>query len=419
MPIDSMKASYVLDVEKIRMDFPILSIETDGRRLVYLDNAATTQKPRRVIEAVSRFYETMNANVHRGVYRIAIEATEAYEASRRGIAEFLNAESWREIIFTRNATESLNLVAYAYALRNLRAGDKIVLTEMEHHSNMVPWQIVAGIKGASISYIPITSDGVLDLTRLDHILRDARVVSIVHASNVLGTINDVETIVREARREGAVTVIDAAQSVPHMPIDVQSIGCDFLAFSGHKMLGPMGIGGLYGSQRVLGEMEPFLGGGEMIREVSLEGAKWNDLPWKFEAGTPNVADAVGLGEAVKYLRELGMNNVRRHEEALTSYALERMSRVPHLKILGPESPAQRCGLIAFNIADIHPHDLAEYLDAKYGIAIRAGHHCAMPLHTKLGLIASARASFYIYNTFEEVDLLVEALESALTTFKAL
>jgi cysteine desulfurase/selenocysteine lyase len=402
----------------IRDDFPILRREVNGRRLIYLDNAATTQKPKQVIDAIKNYYENFNANVHRGVYKLSVESTELYENARRLIADFVGAKSWREIIFTRNTTEGINLVAYAYALHNLREGESIVLTEMEHHSNIVPWQNIARIKKAKIQYLPTTNDGYLRIDLTDKYLKDASIFSFTHASNVLGTINPVNELVKTAKEYGAITVIDGAQSVPHMPVNVSSIGADFYAFSGHKMLGPLGIGVLYADRRLLEEMNPFLGGGEMIREVSFEKSSWNEVPWKFEAGTPSVADAVGLAEAVKYLNKLGMTNVRSHELKITLYAYQSMMEVPKIRLLGPEDSEARTGLISFTLADIHPHDLADFLDKKYGIAIRAGHHCAMPIHTKLGLTATARCSFYVYNSLDEIDVFVAGLKDALRVFKA-
>ena len=402
----------------IRDDFPIFRREVNGRRLIYLDNAATTQKPRQVIDAIKNYYENFNANVHRGVYQLSVESTELYENARRLVADFIGAKSWREIIFTRNTTEGINLVAYAYALHNLREGESIVLTEMEHHSNIVPWQNIASVKKAKIQYLPTTNDGYLRIDLIDKYLKDARIFSFTHASNVLGTINPINELVKTAKEYGAMTVVDGAQSVPHMPINVSDIGADFYAFSGHKMLGPLGIGVLYANRRLLEEMNPFLGGGEMIREVSFEKSSWNEVPWKFEAGTPSVADAVGLAEAVKYLNKLGMINVRNHELKITSYAYQSLMEVPKIRLLGPEDSEARTGLISFTLADIHPHDLADFLDKKYGIAIRAGHHCAMPIHTKLGLTATARCSFYVYNTLDEVDVFITGLKDALRVFKA-
>jgi cysteine desulfurase/selenocysteine lyase len=407
-----MAARPLLDPYRVREDFPIFR----RGRLVYLDSAATSQKPSQVVEAVKKFYMESNANVHRGVYGLSVEATEMYEGARRKVTGFINAKSHREVVFVRNTTEALNLVAYSIGLNRMKPNGKIVLTMMEHHSNIVPWQLVARLRNHRIEYLPFDGEGYLDLSRADEVLRDADVFAFTHASNVLGTINDVRELSKMAHQHGALAVVDAAQSVPHMPVDVQDLGCDFLAFSGHKMLGPMGIGVLYGRRELLEEMEPFMGGGEMIREVYLEGSRWNEVPWKFEAGTPNVSGAVGLGAAVDYLKNIGMENVREYEHRLTAEALERLQEVKHIRIYGPENPRHRCGLIAFNLADIHPHDLATYLD-KHGICVRAGHHCAMPIHTRLGIPATTRASFYIYNTPEEIEMLAEALKKALKDFR--
>lgn len=401
------------DSHKIRDDFPVFKTRPN---LIYFDSTATSQKPIQVIEAVADFYRRSNANVHRGVYGLSVEATELYEGSRRKVAEFINSRSSKEIVFVRNTTEALNLVAYSLGINRLRRGSKIVLTMMEHHSNIVPWQIVSKIMGHRLEFVPFTDEGYLDLAAAEKLLKDADVFSFVHASNVLGTINDAKQLCKIARENGAITVVDAAQSVPHMPVNVQEIGCDFLAFSGHKMLAPTGIGVLYGRRELLEQMEPFMGGGEMIKEVYLDKAVWNDVPWKFEAGTPNVAGAVGLGAAVDYLRRLGMDNVREHEHRLTTKAWETLSELKHIKIYGPENPKHRCGLVAFNLADIHPHDLASFLD-KENICVRAGHHCAMPIHTKLGISASTRASFYVYNTVEELDVFGEVLKKALKFFR--
>jgi len=405
-----------LDPEVIKRDFPIFKRRIYGKPLIYLDNAATTQRPRQVIEAIREFYENYNANVHRGVYRLSIEATEAYENARAKVAKFINAED-SEIVFTRNATEALNLVAYSWGLQNLKRGDRILLTEMEHHSNIVPWQLIAKHTGAVIDYIPFNEEGLLVEEEKDRLLSlGPKIVSITHASNVLGTINDVKEIVEKAHKVGAIVVVDAAQSVPHMPVDVKEIGCDFLAFSGHKALGPLGVGVLYGKRDLLKEMNPFLGGGDMISRVWLSGAEWNELPWKFEAGTSSVADVIGLGAAIDYLNSIGMDRVRAHEVKLTGYALKRLSEVPDIKIYGPRDLDGRCAVVSFNLADIHPHDLAAILDEE-GIAIRAGHHCAQPLLNKLGVAATARASFYIYNSESDIDALVEGLYKARRIFK--
>jgi cysteine desulfurase/selenocysteine lyase len=405
-----------LDPEIIKRDFPIFKRRIYGKPLIYLDNAATTQKPRQVIEAIREFYENYNANVHRGVYRLSVEATEAYENARAKVARFINAKD-SEIIFTRNTTEALNLIAYSWGLCNLKRGDRILLTEMEHHSNIVPWQLIAKHTGAVIDYIPFNEEGLLVEEEVDKLLNlGPKIVSITHASNVLGTINNVEEIVEKAHKVGAITVVDGAQSVPHMPVDVKEIGCDFLAFSGHKALGPLGVGVLYGKRDLLEEMNPFLGGGDMISRVWLSGAEWNELPWKFEAGTSSVADAIGLGAAIDYLKSIGMDKVRAHEVKLTDYALRRLSEIPDIKIYGPRDLDKRGAVLSFNIAGIHPHDVASILDEE-GIAIRAGHHCAQPLVTKLGVEATARVSFYIYNSESDIDALVEGLYKARRIFK--
>ncbi len=401
---------------RIREDFPILKARPGGKPLIYLDNAATSQKPRQVIDTLTNFYTTINSNVHRGVYELSIEATKLYEEARRRVARFIGARSWREVVFTRGTTEAINLVAYAYALRRIGGGRKIVVTEMEHHSNIVPWQLVRDLKGVRIEVIPFNEEGYLEMDKAEKVLKDCDLLAFTHASNVLGTINPARELTQMAREQGSAVLIDGAQSVPHMPVNFLEIGCDFLAFSGHKMLGPMGVGCLIAREEMLEEMEPFMGGGEMIKEVNLAGSKWNEVPWKFEAGTPSVADVVGLGAAIDYLEALTMEWVRNHEEHLVGAALQELSNVPGIRIIGPESPKDRCGLVSFTLADIHPHDLAEYLDKYYGIAVRAGHHCAMPLHTKLGLTATTRASFYIYNTPREVEVLAEALQSALRFF---
>ncbi len=407
-----------MDAREIRRDFPILERRVRGTKLVYLDNAATTHKPRAVIDALVQYYSHYNSNVHRAVYALSEEATNAYEEARRKIARFINASSPECIIFTRNATEALNLVAYSWARWNLRPGDEILLTEMEHHSNLVPWQLVARERDVRLRFIPVdTSTGKLVLDDLEQLINErTRLVSVTQMSNVLGTINPVKEIARKAHAVGAVMVVDGAQSVPHMPVDVQELDCDFLAFSGHKMLGPTGIGVLYGRYELLEAMEPFLGGGDMIREVWLERATWNQLPYKFEAGTPNIADAIALGVAVDYLTHIGMEAVRAHEMELTGYALEVLSSFgDDITIYGPGDPRQRGGVISFNFADIHPHDLGTILDGE-GVAIRAGHHCCQPLMRKLGVAATARASFYIYNLPEEVDALARALRRAKEIF---
>ncbi|MCZ6789188.1 MAG: cysteine desulfurase [Chloroflexi bacterium] len=406
----------MFDPKEIRKDFPILDRQVYGKPLVYLDNAATSQKPRQVIEALTDYYQRYNSNVHRGVHALSVEATDRYEEARQKVADFIHAPAAESIIFTRNTTEAINLVAYSWALKNLHPDDEIVLTEMEHHSNLVPWQMVAQQTGARLCFIPVGEHGALDISSLDTIInRRTRLVSIVSVSNFLGTINPVETIRDRARQVGALFMVDGAQSVPHMPTDVVEMDCDFLAFSGHKMLAPTGIGVLYVKPSVLETLEPFLRGGEMIREVWLDHATWNDIPARFEAGTPDIADAIALGAAVDYLQTLGMENVRKHEIESTAYALERLREIEEMDILGPTDAESRGGLVAFTLGDVHPHDVGTLLDSD-GIAIRAGHHCVMPMHRKLELAASSRASFYVYNTREDIDALASGLKKALDYF---
>ena len=399
----------MLNVNEIRGDFPILQRETrEGVRVVYLDSTATSQNPLPVIEAMNDFYRHSNANIHRGVHALAEESTALYEQAREKIAKFINAPSARQIIYTRNATESINLVAYTWARANLKAGDLVILTEMEHHSNLVPWHMLAAERGIELDFIPVTADGLLDLDAYRSLLaRDPKLVAFTHMSNVLGTINPVAEIVRLARDAGAVTLVDGAQSVPHLAVDVQSLGADFLAFSAHKMCGPTGIGALYGRADLLESMPPFLGGGDMIKEVKLRSFRPNSIPYKFEAGTPAIAEAVGFGAAVDYLTKLGMDNVHAHERAIIEYALERLEEIPGVKVFGP-SADKKGGVAAFTLEGVHPHDVAQILD-RDGIAVRAGHHCAQPLHEKFGIQATSRASFYLYNTREEVDLLVNGI----------
>ena len=400
----------------IRKDFPILSRQVHGKPLVYLDSTASSQKPSAVIEAMSTYYETTHANVHRGVYEISEEATAMMEKARVKVARFINVRQSKQIIFTRNTTESINLVAYSWGNKNISAGDLIVLTEMEHHSNLIPWQLLAQRTGARLEFVPIITDGLLDLDVYEQLLRQQpKLVAFTHMSNVLGTINPVQQMTAQAHAAGATVLLDGAQSVPHMPVDVQALDVDFLCFSAHKMLGPTGIGVLYGKRGILEDMPPFMGGGEMIRKVGLRESTWNDLPWKFEAGTPAIAEAIGLGVAVDYLNELGMENVRRHEQEITTYAMTQLQAVPGLTIYGPAA-SERGGVISFTLGDIHPHDLASILDQEVGVAIRAGHHCAQPLVERLGLAATARASFYVYTLPEDIDVLVQGLHKALQIF---
>jgi cysteine desulfurase/selenocysteine lyase len=406
----------MFNAHTIRQDFPILQQNIKGKPVTYLDSGASSQKPNSVIEAMNTYYREYNANVHRGIYYFSEKASEAYENTRKKVGRFINAQSWREVIFTRNTTESINLVAFAWGQANLQAGDVILTTEMEHHANLIPWQQLAARTGATVKYIPVTEQGLLDMAIFDSLLTpQVKLVAVSQMSNVLGTIPPIEEIIKKAHAVGALVLLDGAQAVPHMPVDVQALDCDFLAFSSHKMLGPTGIGVLWGRQGILKEMPPFMTGGDMIKSVTLAGSTWNDLPWKFEAGTPAIAEAVGLGQAVAYLQQLGMENIRQHEIELTTYALERLSQVEGLRIYGPLDPQLRGGAITFTLGDIHPHDVAAVLDSE-GIAVRAGHHCAMPLHDKLGLVATTRASFYVYNTPDDTDRLAAGLDKVRELF---
>lgn len=403
-------------VADMRKDFPILSRQVHGKPLVYLDSTASSQKPLSVIEAMSTYYKTTHANVHRGVYELSEEATARMEKARVKVARFINARQSKQVIFTRNTTESMNLIAYSWGYANIHTGDLMILTEMEHHSNLVPWQLLAQRTHARLEFIPITDDGLLRLDVYEELLRqEPKLISFTHMSNVLGTINPVQHMIAQAHAVGATVLIDAAQSVPHLAVDVQALDADFICFSGHKMLGPTGIGVLYGKRDILEAMPPFMGGGDMIRTVRLRESSWNDLPWKFEAGTPAIAEAIGLGAAVDYLNALGMQNVLRHEQELTQYAMERLQTVPELTIYGPEA-SQRGGVVSFTLGDIHPHDLASILDQEVGVAVRAGHHCAQPLMERFGLAATARASFYVYTLAEEIDVLVQGLHKAQQIF---
>ncbi|MDR7515200.1 MAG: cysteine desulfurase [Armatimonadota bacterium] len=394
----------------VRADFPLLQRSLDGKPLVYLDSAATSQKPRAVLEALQRYYEEYNANVHRGLYRIAERATLAYEEARAKVAAFVGARP-EELVFTRGTTEAINLVAYAWGDAFVRAGDEVLVTEMEHHSNLVPWQLLAQRRGARLRVLRVRpEDGTLDLDSLDRLLTErTRIVAVTHQSNVVGTINPVRYISERAHAVGAVVVVDGAQSVPHMPVRVAELGCDFLAFSGHKMCGPTGIGALWGRRELLEAMPPFHGGGEMIERVELEHSTYKDPPHRFEAGTPNIAGAIALGVAVEYLRALGMEAVREHEKALVRYAMAQLAELRGLRLYGPKDPELRGGALAFTLEGVHPHDVAQVLDEQ-GVCVRAGHHCAQPLHRALGLAATARASVYLYNTAEDIDALVRGLE---------
>ncbi len=397
------------DVEQIRSDFPILARQVrPGVPLVYLDSTATSQKPAQVIDAMSRFYEHSYANIHRGIHVLAEESTAAYEEARQKVAAFIGAAHAREIIFTRNATESINLVSYSWGRKFLNDGDLIILTEMEHHSNLVPWQILAEERHLRLEFIPVTSDGLLDLAAYEQLLKlEPKLVAFTQMSNVLGTITPAREMVRMAHAAGALTLIDGAQSVPHLPVNVQDLDADFLAFSAHKMCGPSGIGVLYGREKLLHAMPPFMGGGDMIKRVSLRSFTPNDLPHKFEAGTPAIAEAVGFGAAVDYMSSIGMQKVEAYEHAMIAYVMERLEEIPGVRVLGP-SADKKGGVASFVVDGLHPHDVSQILDT-YGIAIRAGHHCAQPLHDILQIPASARASFYIYNTVAEVDRLVEGI----------
>ena len=407
-----------LDITRIKADFPVLNQPPSGgkRPLAFLDSAASSQKPQVVIDALSRYYETTNANIHRGVYDLSEQATAEYEASRRKVQGFLNARSWREITFVRNTTEAINLVANAWGTANVGPGDLIAFTTMEHHSNIVPWQLLAERTGARLGFVDITPDGRLDMDSWQNLLaQEPKLVAFTHVSNSLGTVNPVKEMVGQAKAAGAVTLVDGAQSVPHMAIDVQDLDCDFFAFSGHKMLAPMGAGVLYGRKELLDAMPPFLGGGSMIRKVTLERTTWADTPAKFEAGTPSVGDAIVLGTAIDYLTAIGMDAIWQHEHEMAIYALARLPEVPGLTIYGPKDPLARSGVISFGFDDIHPHDVAAILNED-NVAVRAGHHCTQPLMAALDVVATTRASFYLYNDHNDVDRLVESLHRAVKVF---
>jgi len=398
------------DLARIRADFPILSRKLHGQPLAYLDSASTSQKPQQMLDAMVRFYSTSNANVHRGVYTLGVESTDAFEAARGAVAALLNAPSRREVIFTRNTTEALNLVAKTYGAQNCGPGDVIVSTVLEHHANLVPWQVLAEQTGATLRFLDIDDEGNLQLDALDAIAREGNVklVAVTHQSNTLGVRPPVADLVRWAHAQGAVVVLDAAQTVPNRPVDVQALDVDFLAFSGHKTLGPTGIGALWGRESLLADLQPFLTGGEMIRSVKLERTSWNSLPWKFEAGTPAYAEAVGLHAAIDYLHAVGLEAIDAHEHAITDYALGRLAEVPSLRIIGPQTAAARGGVVSFVLDDVHPHDIAEILD-RHAVCVRAGHHCTQPLIERLGLAATVRASFYLTTTEAEIDRLVDGL----------
>ncbi|KON83905.1 cysteine desulfurase [Rossellomorea marisflavi] len=398
-----------MDIQEIRKHFPILDQEVNGHPLVYLDSAATSQKPISVIEAVSDYYKGYNSNVHRGVHTLGTRATDGYEGAREKVRSFINAATTEEVIFTRGTTTSINTVAASYGRANVEEGDEIVITHMEHHSNIIPWQQLAKEKGAVLKYVPLQEDGTITLEDVRATITSrTKIVAIMMVSNVLGTMNPIKEITKIAHENGAVMMVDGAQAAPHMKIDVQDLDCDFFAFSGHKMVGPTGIGVLYGKKKHLEAMEPVEFGGEMIDFVGLYDSTWKELPWKFEGGTPIIAGAIGLGAAIDFLEDVGLSNIEAHEHRLAAYALEKMSAVEGMKIFGPQDPAQRAGLVTFNIDDVHPHDVATVLDSE-GIAVRAGHHCAQPLMKWLNVSATARASFYLYNTEEEIDRLVAGL----------
>jgi cysteine desulfurase / selenocysteine lyase len=398
-----------MDILDIRKQFPILHQEVNGNPLVYLDSAATSQKPIQVIEALEKYYREYNSNVHRGVHTLGTRATDGYEGAREKVRKFINAKSTEEIIFTRGTTTALNTVAASYGAANLKEGDEIVISHMEHHSNIIPWQQIAKKTGAQLKYLPLQEDGSISLEDVQATVNhNTKIVSIMQVSNVLGVINPIKEIAKIAHENGAIMVVDGAQSAPHMKIDVQDLDCDFFAFSGHKMCGPTGIGALYGKKSLLEKMEPIEFGGEMIDFVELYDSTWKELPWKFEGGTPIIAGAIGLGAAIDFLEQIGLEQIAEHEHRLAAYAMEKMATIEGITIFGPQDPAKRAGLVTFNISDVHPHDVATVLDAE-GIAVRAGHHCAQPLMRWLKQSATARASFYLYNTEEEIDKLVAGL----------
>jgi cysteine desulfurase/selenocysteine lyase len=404
-----------IDPYEIKKDFPIFERRVHGKPLVYLDNAATTQKPRRVIETEKKFYEETNANIHRAVHTLSYESTKLYEEAHKKVARFIGAKSWREVVFTRNATESINLIAYGWGLHNLKEGDEVLITMMEHHSNIVPWQMLREQRGITLKFLDVDDGGRLKLDDLPKLLTErTKLFGIIHASNVLGVVNPVKEVIAEAKKLGALVLVDAAQSAPHIPIDVSALDCDFLVASGHKMLGPSGIGFLYGRREVLDNMSPFIFGGDMIETVTLEKSTWNELPWKYEAGTPNIAGGIGLGAALDYLDNIGMASVISHEQELLNYTLESLSDLSGIELYG--SSEERVGVITFNIKGIHPHDVAGILDEE-GIAVRSGHHCAQPLMRRLGIENAVRVSLYIYNTKEDIDRLISTLHKIIRVFK--
>jgi cysteine desulfurase/selenocysteine lyase len=407
----------MLDIDAVKSDFPILSQEMNGQRLVYLDNAATTQKPKKVIDAITEFYEKYNANTHRGIYQLSEQATAMYEESREKVRTFIGAEKTEEIVFTRGTTESINLVAYSWGRKNIEAGDEILLTEMEHHSNIVPWQLLAKEKGAVIKYIPVDKNGKLNLDSIDqYFTKKTKLLALIHISNALGVVNPIKQLITKAHTSGVPVLLDGAQSTPHMPINVKDLDCDFFAFSGHKMLGPTGVGVLYAREDILEEMPPFLSGGSMIREVTMAETKFEDLPLRFEAGTMPIAQVIGLGVAIDYLNSVGMENVWQYEQELVNYALAKIRAISGVTVFGKETNVERSAVVSFAIEGLHPHDIASILD-EAGVAIRAGHHCAQPLLRALGTEATARASFYIYNDQKDVDQLIEAINKSIKILK--
>ena len=414
MTTSTVPSTPTLDVDRLRGDFPILTRRVHGKPLVYLDNAATTQKPQAVIDRLVRYYREENANIHRGVHALSVEATTAYDAARDRVRQFLNAAEAREVVFVRGATEAINLVAATYGRMHVHSGDEILVSEMEHHSNIVPWQMLCEATGARLRVVPITDAGELRLDEFERLLSPrTRIVAITHVSNALGTITPIETLVRMAHAQGAVVLVDGAQAVAHMPVDVQAIGCDFYAFSGHKIFGPTGIGVLYGRSALLDGMPPYQGGGDMIRSVTFEGTSYNDVPYKFEAGTPNIAGAIGLAEALSYVSEIGLTRIAAYERDLLAYGTDTLSTIPGLRLTG--TATHKAGILSFVIDDIHPHDIGTILDQD-GVAIRAGHHCCQPLMARLGVPATARASLAMYNTRDEIDALVNALRTAQAVF---
>ena len=402
----------MLDVNQIRNDFPIFS-QKDGD-FIYLDSASTSQKPESVIDSVSTYYRSYAANIHRALYEIGEKATDRYESVREKVKQFINVPDSHVVIFTRSTTESINLIAYAWGTKNLAKDDQILITEMEHHSNIVPWQLLCSRSNASLKYIPIKQNGTLELETLKkNISSKTKLISLSHQSNVFGTVNPINNIINEAKKAGAITVIDGAQAVPHMKVDIKDLGCDFYAFSGHKMLGPTGVGVLVGRKNILEEMDPFMGGGEMINTVKMDESTWNEVPWKFEAGTPNIAQVIGLGASIDYIENIGIDMIHQHEQELLHYGLEILSQNENITLYGKAK--NRGGVIPFNVKNIHPHDLAKFLDTD-GICIRAGHHCAQPIMNKLGISATARASFYLYNTKEDIESLAESIKKTVGIF---